>query len=208
MLEARAICDTCGHTRDWHDRDAVRARLTSDPPIERPCYREIGGAPCPCGGFRESGLLSMPAGSLSMRDPALGAVVRTVALALLVVFLGLGLLYAYRSQTPSVPEVDVSKALQDINAGQVRSVTVGEGRATLEFRDSPAHKEQTALAQPDIILVKAISDYNAAHPSQMIEIRPEHVDQTAPLVSILPGLLAVLVIGLFAYYVVRRRPSS
>src|SRR5438034_3483273 len=135
MLEARAICDTCGHTRDWHDRDAVRARLRSDPPIERPCYREVGGAPCRCGGFRESGNFAIPAGS----QPTLGSgprsrVLQNGILSLLLVVMGLLLLYAYRSQTPAVPEVDVTRALADINSGRVRAVTIAGSKATLVFR--------------------------------------------------------------------------
>ena len=172
MLDAGAICETCGHTRDWHDRESVRARLRADPPIERPCYREIGGAACPCGGFRDSGTLVVPAGALSMGGPAAGfAIVRVAVIALLLVVLGLGLLYAYRSQTPAVPEVDISQALQDINAGRIRVVTISGSRATLEFRDSSTHKEQTTVPQPDNILAPAVSNYNAAHPSQAIELR-------------------------------------
>ena len=176
MLEARAICETCGHTRDWHDREAVRARLRADPPIDRPCYREIGGAPCPCGGFRDSGTLVVPAGALSVRGPASGvAILRLAAIALLLVVLGLGLLYAYRSQTPSVPQVDIGRALQDINAGRIRAVTVFADKATLEFRDSPAHKEDTSLPDPDTVLVlmTAVSNYSAAHPSEPTELKFE-----------------------------------
>jgi hypothetical protein len=207
VLEARAICETCGHTRDWHDRDAVRARLRSDPPVERPCYREVDGAACLCGGFRESGTLAVPAGALSMRGLAPGSeLVRVAALVVLVVFLGLGLLYAYRSQTPAVPEIAVTKALQDINAGQVRSVTIDGPMATLELKDGS--KERTTLAQPDTILVRSIADYNAAHPSQQIEIRVQSqnptVGTTTGIVS-LPFLLLVLLIAAFLYYMRSRR---
>ena len=168
------ICQTCGHTRDWHDRDAARARLGSDPPVERPCYREVGGAPCRCGGFLESGTLAMPAGSVVTRGSAPEfAIARVAALALLLVVLGLGLLYAYRSQTPSVPQVDLGQALQDINAGRVRAVTIAANKATLEFRDSPSHKEQTTLPEPDTVIAPTVSNYNAAHPSQLIELRFE-----------------------------------
>src|SRR5947207_13026082 len=112
MLEARAICDTCGHTRDWHDRDAVRARLRADPPIERPCYREVGGAPCRCGGFRESGSFAVPAGS----QGSLGAAPRSRflqsgILSLLLVVIGLALRYRYCSHSPMTPAVDLTQDL-------------------------------------------------------------------------------------------------
>src|SRR5207248_10901014 len=160
MLEARAICETCGHTRDWHDRDAVRARLRTDPPIERPCYREVGGAPCRCGGFRESGSFAVPAGS----QGSLGAAPRSRflqngILTLLLVVMGLALLYAYRSQTPSVPEVDISQAQLDINAGSIKSVTIVANKATLQFKDSDTHKEQTTVPEPDTIISKTVQDY-------------------------------------------------
>jgi hypothetical protein len=211
VVDGRAICETCGHTRDWHDRDAERARRGSDPPVERPCYREVGGAPCRCGGFRESGAFAMQAGSRVMSGTAPGLGILLVAgIVLLLVAMGLGLLYAYRSQTPSIPEVDVSKALQDIDAGRVRAVTIVENKATLEFRDSPAHKEQTTVPQPDTILAKAVSDYNAAHPSQAIELKYVQDGQTFGVIgSILLSLLPVFVIGgLFYYLLMKARARS
>jgi hypothetical protein len=209
VLDPRAICQTCGHTGDWHDRDAERARLGSDPPVERPCYREVGGALCRCGAFRESGLFAMP-GSMPTRDSAPGlAIVWVGALALLLVILGIGLLYAYRSQTPSVPQVNVAQAIQDVNAGRVRAVTVAGGAATIEFRDSPSHREQTTLPQPDTILAPAVSRYNAANPSQVIELR--YVQETQPIGVVGPiilSLLPVLLIGGFFYYLMGARRRS
>ena len=89
--------------------------------------------------------------------------------------LGLGLLYAYRSQTPSVPQVDIGRALQDINAGRVRAVTIFADHAILEFKDGPSHTEQTAIPDSDTILVldTAVSNYNTAHPSAPTELRFE-----------------------------------
>ncbi len=210
MRASLAICDTCGHTRDWHDRGAVRARLLAEPPDERPCYREVGGAPCRCGGFRDSETFAMPAGIRATRGPAPGfEIVRVAAIALLFVVLGLGLLYAYRSQTPSVPEVDVTQALHDINAGRVRAVTVVGTKATLEFRDSPSHKEQTTVPEADPVLARAVSDYNAANPSQAIEIRHTQDGQTIGLIGpILLSLLPVVLIGGFFYYLMGARRRS
>ena len=208
MLEARAICDTCGHTRDWHDRDAVRARLRTDPPIERPCYREVGGAPCRCGGFRESGSFAVPAGS----QGGLGAaprsrVLQSGILTLLLVVMGLALLYAYRSQTPTVPDVDLTQALRDINAGQVRAVTIAGSKATLELRNGLT--ERTTVAQPDTILARAITEYNAANPSQTIELRYTSESQPVSVIgSIILSLLPVLLIGGFFYYVMMKARRS
>jgi hypothetical protein len=209
MLDPRAICETCGHTRDWHDRDAERTRLRSDPPVERPCYREVGGAACRCSGFRESGMFAIP-GSIPARDSAPGlAIARVAALALVLVVLGIGLLYAYRSQTPSVPQVDLAQAIQNINAGRVRAVTVSGNAATIEFRDSPSHKEQTTLPQPDTVIAPAVSQYNAANPSQPIELRfVSGAPGDGVIVPIVLSLLPVLLIGGFFYYLMgaRRKP--
>ena len=106
---------------------------------------------CSSGGFRESGAIAVPVGSLAIRGPARGfQLVRVAALVLLLVVMGIGLLYAYRSQTPSVPRVDLSQAIQDINAGRVRAVTIAGSSATLEFRDNPAHREQATVPEPVI----------------------------------------------------------
>ena len=206
MLDPRAICETCGHTRDWHDRDAVRARLRSDPPVERPCYREIGGAPCRCNGFRESGTIAVSALSGATRGLAPGfATARVAILALLLVVMGLGLLYAYRSQTPSVPSVDLTAAVQDIIAGRIRAVTIAGTAATLEFRDASSHKERTTLPELDTVLARAVSDYNAANPSQAIALRYEQgAEPLGVFGSIVLSLLPVFLIGGFFYYLMMR----
>jgi len=210
MLDPRAICETCGHTREWHDRNAERARLGSDPPIERPCYREVGGAACRCGGFRESGMFAMRPGIALMRTSAPDLpIARVGILALLLVVLGLALLYAYRSQTPSVPQVDLSQAIQNINAGRVRAVTLSGNKATIEFRDSPSHREQTMLPQPDTVLAPAVSQYNAANPSQPIELRfVSGAPGDGVIVPIVLSLLPVLLIGGFFYYLMGTRRRS
>lgn len=119
--------------------------------------------------------------------------------------MGLALLYAYRAQTPSVPEVDITKALQDINAGQVKAVTIAGNRATLEFRDVTRGKEQTTIPEPDTILGRAVTDYNAAHPAQAIELRYVSESQPFSVVgSVILSLLPVVLIGGFFYYLMRQ----
>jgi hypothetical protein len=121
-------------------------------------------------------MLVVPAGALSMRgNPSGLVIVRLAVLVLLLVLLGLGLLYAYRSQTPSVPQVDLGHALGDIGAGRVRAVTIFADTATIEFRDSPSHQERTALPDSDttLVLSSAVSTYNIGHPSQATELRFE-----------------------------------
>ena len=209
MVDARPICETCGHTRDWHDRDAERVRRGSDLLIERPCYREVGGVPCGCGGFRESGMFAMRPGIALMRSSGPDvSIVRVGILVLLLVVLGLALLYAYRSQTPSTPQVDVGHALVDINAGRVRAVTISANKATLEFKDNPSHKEQTTLPAPDTVLARALLDYNAAHPSQTIEVKVDE-GPGPPLAGLidLPPVLLIVLIGVLIFTTMTRRRS-
>jgi ATP-dependent Zn protease len=145
-----------------------------------------------------------------MRGPVPGFEIARIAAVLLLLTFGLvGLLYAYRSQGPSTPQVDVSTALQDINAGRVRVVTIAGNKATLEFKDTTRGKEQTTIPEPDTILVRAVSAYNAANRSQAIELRFEPAGQTfGALGPILLSLLPVILIGGFFYYIVRSRRGS
>ena len=210
MVDARPICETCGHTREWHDPDTQRVRRGSDPPSERPCYREVGGDACGCSGFRDSGTFATRPGIAVMRTPAPDlATVRFGIIALLVVVMLLGLLYAYRSQTPSMPQVDVNQALQHITAGRIQTVVVAENNATLEFRDNPAHREQTTIPEPDTVLAPAISKYNAANPSQIILKYTDDGQGIGVIGPIILNLLPVLLIGgTLSYLVIRARRRS
>jgi hypothetical protein len=209
VVDARAICDTCGHTRDWHDREAERVRRGSDPPVERPCYREVRGAACPCSEFRDSGTFAMRPGIAVLRTPGPDVpIMRVGLLALLLVVLGLALLYAYRSQTPSIPQVDVTQALRDVNAGRIKAVVVAGNKATFEFRDNPAHREQATILEPDTVLARAVFDYNAANPSQ-ITLRYTEDQGIGVAGPIILSLLPILLIGGTLYYVmVRARRRS
>jgi hypothetical protein len=203
--QQRAICATCGHTQDWHDRDAVRTRMRGDPAIDRPCYREVGGAACRCGGFRDSGESAVADGTAARQAPAVGRrLIQNAVLTLLLVVMGLALLYAYRSQTPSIPQVSVTEAIADINAGNVKTVTITANKATLELRSGSVPRKQTTVAVPDQLLTKAIIDYNAGNPSKQVELRYLEESQSLSVVgSIVLSLLPVLLIGGFFYYMMR-----
>ena len=206
MLEPRAICEVCGHTRLWHDRDAVRGHTRSEPDVERPCYREVGGAACRCGGFRESGEVAVAAGSSSVRPGGTSAL-RAGALVLLLVVMGIGLLYAYRSQSPAVVQLSLTQAIQDVNAGRVRTVTIAGPTATLELRDGS--REQTTVPQPDTVLTKAVVDYNAANPSAPVALKFQEETQTFPVIgSIALSLLPFLLIAALVLYVLRTRRTT
>ncbi|TMC42182.1 MAG: ATP-dependent zinc metalloprotease FtsH [Chloroflexi bacterium] len=122
--------------------------------------------------------------------------------------MGLALLYAYRSQTPSVPEVGISKAIQDVNAGKVKTVTIVASSATLEFKDTSLGKEQTTLQEPDTLMAKAVADYNATH-ADTVDLKIGRDNQTFSVVgSIVLSLLPVLLIGGFFFYMMRQAQGT
>ena len=203
MRDPRSICAECGHVQSFHDRAAARALPSADLTSERNCYREIGGAPCRCSGFRDSGEVATAAAG----QPRVGRSVATSALlAVVLVVMGLALLYAYRSQTPAVATIPLSQALQEINNGQVMKVTVVASKATLELRSG--EKQQATLPDRDEVLQKTLADYNTANPTRQIVIEYRSEDPSFGVIgSIFLSLLPVLLLGAFFTYLFRRSVS-
>lgn len=199
MSDPRAICADCGHVQSWHDRDAARAMRSGELASDRRCYREIGGAGCRCGGFRDSGELAV----IAVPSRAGRSIVTSLLLVVVLIVMGLGLLYAYRSQTPSVQPVVYSQAIQEINSGQVSKVTVTGNKATLEL--SNGEKQQTIVPQPPAAFEELLTDYNAANPTRTIVIEYQPDSSGIPVVgSILLSLLPVLLLGAFFLYLTSR----
>jgi cell division protease FtsH len=125
--------------------------------------------------------------------------------------MGLALLYAYRSQTPVIQTVPITQAVQDIQAGKVKTVTEIANKATLELNDSTGTKEQTNL--PDNSKTDPIQDavtaYNAANPTRQVTLKYEEQSATFSVVgSILLSLLPVLLIGGFFFYMMRQAQGT
>jgi hypothetical protein len=199
VSDPRAICADCGHVQSWHDRDAARAMRSGELASDRRCYREIGGASCRCSGFRDSGEL----GVIAVPAPAGRSFVTSLLLVVVLIVMGLALLYAYRSQTPSVPTVAYSQAIQEINSGQVKKVTITGSKATLEIQNG--EKQQTTVPQPPDALEKVLNDYNAANPARAITIEYQSDSSGFQIIlSILLSLLPVLLLGAFFLYLTSR----
>src|SRR5437867_5508136 len=147
--------------------------------VDRPCYREVGGAPCRCKAFRDSGEVAVAA--TGVVHPT--SVFRNGVLTLLLVVLGLALLYAYRSQTPTMQTVTITQAIQEVSSGQVKKVTIfsGPNRAVLELANGDKH--QTNLPERDEVLQEALFDYNTANPSRQITIDYQQESQTFPVIG-------------------------
>jgi hypothetical protein len=202
VSDPRAICADCGHVQSWHDREAARAMRSGELASDRHCYREIGGAGCRCGGFRDSGEVAV----IANPSRAGGSLVRSLLLTVVLIVMGLALLYAYRAQTPALPTVAYSQAIQEINSGQVKQVTITASKATLELQSG--EKQQTNVPQPPEAFQKALSDYNAANPSRPITI--DYQQESAPfstIGSIFLSLLPVLLLGAFLLYMSSRLRS-
>src|SRR5437899_653716 len=121
--------------------------------------------------------------------------------------MGLALLYAYRSQTPSVQTVGVSAAIQDVQAGRVKSVIITGNSATIEL--TSGSREQTTIQEPDEIFAKTVLDYNATNPAQRVDLKYEKDSQTLSVVgSIVLSLLPVLLIGGFFFYMMRQAQGT
>jgi cell division protease FtsH len=121
--------------------------------------------------------------------------------------MGLALLYAYRSQTPSVQTVVYSQAVQQINSGQVKKVTIVANKATLELQNSD--KQQTTLPERPEAFEKLLQDYNTANPSRTIIIDYQQESATFSVIgSIFLSLLPVVLIGGFFFYMMRQAQGT
>ena len=142
-------------------------------------------------------------GASVVGPPTSASIARNAVLTLLLVALGLGLLYAYRSQAPSIQAVPMTQAIQEINSGQVVKVTIVANKATLDLRTG--EKQQTTLPDRPEAFQKVLDDYNAANPSRQIVIDYQAESATfSVIVSIFLSLLPVLLIGGFFFYMMRR----
>jgi len=113
---------------------------------------------------------------------------------LLTVILGIGLLYAYRSQSPAVPAVPYSAVLNEVQQGRVRSVAIEDGHATVMLIDGT--QQQLTLPDNGESLMRTIQDRNAADPAHPIEVRFSSGPQPNPAPLILFVILPVLVLAL------------
>ncbi|MBM4434486.1 MAG: ATP-dependent zinc metalloprotease FtsH [Chloroflexi bacterium] len=122
--------------------------------------------------------------------------------------MGVALLYAYRAQTPQSKPLPLSDAIQRIESGQVRVVTVTGNKATLEMADGGA-KYQVNLPDRDEVFVKRALDYDVANPQRQFDVNIEPESATFGLIgSVLLSLLPVLLIGGFFIYMMRQAQGT
>jgi hypothetical protein len=157
---------------------------------------------------------STGSGQIPLAPPSHGspaASLLRVLLALIAVFvIGLGLLYAYRAQTPALPSVSLAQILSEIQNGRVRAVTIEGNRATVVLTDG--RTEQTTVPNGDLV-VRAVAERNQADPAHPTELRfsqtsPDYSVASSIVVSFLPLLVLLALILLAASAFERsRRPQ-
>lgn len=111
---------------------------------------------------------------------------------LVVVFLFYGVLYAYRSQAPAMPQVPLSQALSDVQAGRVKSVLIEGTRGTVTLTDGTM-RLVTLPDRDGRSLSEAVSAHNEVDPARRTELR---FDNSADTID--PGAFArmlVVVLG-------------
>ena len=121
------------------------------------------------------------------------------------VILALGLLYAYRSQSPAVPTVPYSAVLIELQNGRVRSVVIADGRATLTLLDGTT--QQAPLPDNGEPLARTIEDRNRADPAHPVDLR--FSSGSPPNSGLAIGYLLPALIFLFPLlYIARSRARS
>ena len=131
---------------------------------------------------------------------------------LLIVVLGLGLLYAYRSQSPATPTIPITQAVTDIQRGHVREVVYEGNHATLTLEDGTREQANAPFGPGrQDQLADAVVMFNQQSPSRPITLRTESAGpEFAPplfglLAASLPLLFLVLLVILGARIIAASR---
>ncbi|MDQ6857377.1 MAG: ATP-dependent zinc metalloprotease FtsH [Chloroflexota bacterium] len=122
--------------------------------------------------------------------------------------MGVALLYAYKAQSPSAQTVTVTAAVDEIQSGQVSKVAIQGSTATLELKNGGT-KQTVSIGDKSDTFQKVIYDYNAASPSNKVDLSLPADSQTVGIIgSVLLSLLPVLLIGGFFVYMMRQAQGT
>lgn len=108
------------------------------------------------------------------------------------VILALGILYAYRAQTPAVPTVPYSGVISELQGGRVRSVVIEDGRATITLVDGT--RQQATAPDDGQSLAQAVAERNRAdpaHPVDLVYSSGSPPNSGLPIVYLLPTLILI-----------------
>ena len=127
--------------------------------------------------------------------------------------MGIALLYAYKAQDKAAASVGYSAAIDEVNAGLVKDVSISGSTATVTLNDGNNTKQAVAIGDDrDGLFKKAILDYNAANgnnAAKHVLLNLPQESQTFGIIgSILLSLLPVLLIGGFFIYMMRQAQGT
>jgi len=134
--------------------------------------------------------------------------VKNGILTALLVVMGIALLLAYRSQSPAAEEINVSDAVQAVQAGKVKSITISGNKATVEL-SADGKKQVATINDRNEGFEQTILEYNRANPGRVVDLKYQPESQTLGFVgSLLLSLLPVLLIGGFFIYMMRQAQGT
>ena len=126
----------------------------------------------------------------------------------LLVVMGLALLLAYRSQSPAAEEITVTDAVQAVQAGRVKSISISGNKATVVLL-ADDKKQLATINERNEGFEQTILDYNRANPGRVVDLKYAPESQTLGFVgSLLLSLLPVLLIGGFFIYMMRQAQGT
>ena len=125
--------------------------------------------------------------------------------------MGVALLYAYKAQDKVAAIVVYSTAINEVNAGQVKEVSISGTIASITLADGT--KQSVSIGDDrDGLFKKAINDYNAVNannPAKQVSLAlPQDSATFGVIGSILLSLLPVLLIGGFFIYMMRQAQGT
>ncbi|HEX4745060.1 MAG TPA: ATP-dependent zinc metalloprotease FtsH [Candidatus Limnocylindria bacterium] len=122
--------------------------------------------------------------------------------------MGIALLLAYRSQSPAAEEINVTDAVQAVQAGKVKSITISGNKATVELI-ADGKKQVATINDRNEGFEQTILEYNKANPGRVVDLKYQPESQTLGFVgSLLLSLLPVLLIGGFFIYMMRQAQGT
>jgi len=127
--------------------------------------------------------------------------------------MGIALLYAYKAQTPAASPTGYSAAIDEVNSGQVKEVSISGATATVTLNDGSNTKQMVNIGDDkDGLFKKAILDYNTANGNNAAKrvnlVLPQESQTFGIIGSILLSLLPVLLIGGFFIYMMRQAQGT
>lgn len=153
-------------------RGALDARL--HPELAGPILAAAGG-----------GTMQVPS-----RGPRIGLFTLVVVF---LVFLVFGGLYAYRAQTPAVPQMALTQVISEIQAGNVQSIVVEDNNATVTLNDGAKQVAHVGGQQGQDLLTQAVMARNRTNATHVrLEYSTGSSNPLAPILLPLSGLLLTL----------------